>query len=115
MRGESAMEHLADIGERVMHTYHVFNQGPWKVGSLEVHVEWPFQVANNKPQGKWLLYLEERPTVEGLLHFSLSINITFFFDGRPCFVNAHSVMCRESRLLALPWINEYASLIDYLQ
>ncbi|XP_023726795.1 integrin alpha-PS1 isoform X2 [Cryptotermes secundus] len=65
VRGESAMGYLDDIGERVMHTYHIFNQGPWKVGSLEVHIEWPFQVANNKPQGKWLLYLEDRPTVEG--------------------------------------------------
>lgn len=65
VRGESAMEYLDDIGVRVMHTYHIFNQGPWKVGSLEVHIEWPFQVANNKPQGKWLLYLEDVPSVEG--------------------------------------------------
>ncbi|XP_069676356.1 integrin alpha-PS1 isoform X2 [Periplaneta americana] len=65
VRGESAMAYLDDIGDRVIHTYLIYNQGPWKVGSLEVHIEWPFQVANNKPQGKWLLYLEERPTVEG--------------------------------------------------
>lgn len=77
MRGESAMEYLDDIGVRVMHTYHIFNQGPWKVGSLEVHVEWPFQVANNKPQGKWLLYLEDIPSVEGLLciRFQLILNV----------------------------------------
>lgn len=77
MRGESAMEYLDDIGVRVMHTYHIFNQGPWKVGSLEVHIEWPFQVANNKPQGKWLLYLEDVPSVEGLLciRFQLILNV----------------------------------------
>jgi hypothetical protein len=78
VRGESAMGYLDDIGERVMHTYHVFNQGPWKVGSLEVHIEWPFQVANNRPQGKWLLYLEDRPTVEGLLLFILSAQNLFY-------------------------------------
>ena len=73
MRGESAMEYLDDIGDRVMHAYHIFNQGPWKVGSLEVHIEWPFQVANNKPQGKWLLYLEDIPAVEGLLCMSFQL------------------------------------------
>ena len=66
VRGESAMEYLDDIGDRVTHIYQVFNKGPWKVGSLELRIEWPFQVANNRPQGKWLLYLEDRPTVEGL-------------------------------------------------
>jgi len=77
VRGESAMEYLDDIGVRVMHTYNVFNKGPWKVGSLEVHIEWPFQVANNKPQGKWLLYLEDVPSVEGLLciHIQLILNV----------------------------------------
>lgn len=78
MRGESAMEYLDDIGDRVMHTYNIFNQGPWKVGSLEVHIEWPFQVANNKPQGKWLLYLEDIPAVEGLLctSYQLILNVS---------------------------------------
>jgi len=97
VRGESAMEHLDDIGERVMHTYHIFNQGPWKVGSLEVHIEWPFQVANNRPQGKWLLYLEDIPTVEGLLNFSLLVNVmTKKFN----IVDMPFVICGLKRLLA---------------
>jgi hypothetical protein len=81
VRGESAMEYLDDIGERVIHTFTIFNQGPWKVGSLEVHVEWPFQVANNKPQGKWLLYLEDIPTVEGLLYISFQLMFSIFDVG----------------------------------
>lgn len=58
-----------DIGFRVVHTYQVVNSGPWKLEHLEVHIEWPFQVANNKPLGKWLLYLEERPIIEGMIFF----------------------------------------------
>lgn len=65
MKGESAMKYFDDIGSKVIHKYHVVNNGPWKIEYLEVHVDWPFQVANNKPQGKWLLYLEERPIIEG--------------------------------------------------
>ncbi|RZF31839.1 hypothetical protein LSTR_LSTR014253 [Laodelphax striatellus] len=64
VRGESAMQYGDEIGSRVLHTYQVFNRGPWKVSRLEVHLEWPYQVANNKPQGKWLLYLDEKPVIE---------------------------------------------------
>ncbi|XP_039296864.1 integrin alpha-PS1 isoform X2 [Nilaparvata lugens] len=66
VRGESAMQFGDEVGSRVLHTYQVFNRGPWKVSRVEVHLEWPFQVANNKPQGKWLLYLDEKPTIEAL-------------------------------------------------
>lgn len=65
VKGESAMKYLDDIGSRVGHTYYVQNSGPGKIEYLEVHIEWPFQVANNKPLGKWLLYLEDRPIIEG--------------------------------------------------
>ena len=65
VREESAMQYLDQVGSRVIHTYEVYNAGPWKVTTLDVHIEWPYQVASNKPQGKWLLYLEEVPTVEG--------------------------------------------------
>ncbi|KAG8229480.1 hypothetical protein J437_LFUL010054 [Ladona fulva] len=64
IKGESAMVYHDDIGSRVVHTYQVYNKGPWKASRVEIFMEWPFQVANNKPQGKWLLYLEEEPTVE---------------------------------------------------
>lgn len=41
------------------------NDGPWRAPYVEVDIEWPHQVGNDKPQGKWLLYLEDRPIVEG--------------------------------------------------
>ncbi|XP_026672705.1 integrin alpha-PS1 isoform X2 [Ceratina calcarata] len=64
--GESAIKHLNEVGPRVSHVYEVFNEGPWRVSTLEVHIAWPYEVANDKTHGKWLLYLEERPTVQAL-------------------------------------------------
>jgi len=66
VKGESAMVYKDEVGSRVLHTYQVYNQGPWRVSNLEVHIEWPYQVANNKPLGKWLLYMEEEPYIEAL-------------------------------------------------
>lgn len=65
VRGESAMRHLEDIGPAVRHTFQIYNDGPWRAPYLEVYIQWPHQVANDKAQGKWLLYLEAEPTVEG--------------------------------------------------
>ncbi|XP_050679811.1 integrin alpha-PS1 isoform X1 [Leptidea sinapis] len=65
MKGESAMTHFDDIGTRVIHTYQVFNEGPWRVSSLQVVISWPHQVASENAQGKWLLYPEDVPTVDG--------------------------------------------------
>ncbi|XP_046412841.1 integrin alpha-PS1 isoform X1 [Neodiprion fabricii] len=62
--GESAIKHLHEVGPKVSHVYEVFNEGPWKVNIVEVHISWPYEVANDKPHGKWLLYLEELPTVQ---------------------------------------------------
>jgi len=73
VRGESSIRYRDEVGTRVLHTYQVFNNGPWKVNQLEVHIDWPYQVANNKPQGKWLLYMDEKPVVEGLLTLSFKI------------------------------------------
>ncbi|KAK9501601.1 hypothetical protein O3M35_012297 [Rhynocoris fuscipes] len=64
VRGESEMKYKDQPGTRIRHIYEVYNKGPWHVNGLEVHVDWPFQVANNKPLGKWLLYLDEEPTAE---------------------------------------------------
>ncbi|XP_015598210.1 integrin alpha-PS1 isoform X2 [Cephus cinctus] len=64
--GESAIKQLNEIGPKVSHIYVVYNEGPWKVSSVEVRISWPYEVANDKPHGKWLLYLEEMPTVEAL-------------------------------------------------
>ncbi|XP_015438656.1 PREDICTED: integrin alpha-PS1 [Dufourea novaeangliae] len=64
--GESAIKHLNEVGPKVSHIYEVFNEGPWRVSSLEVRISWPYEVANDKAHGKWLLYLEELPTVQVL-------------------------------------------------
>lgn len=62
--GESAIKHLNEVGPKVSHVYEVFNEGPWRVSSLEVRISWPYEVANDKAHGKWLLYLEEIPIVQ---------------------------------------------------
>ncbi|KAL5276903.1 ITGA7 family protein [Megaselia abdita] len=66
VKGESAMLTMDDIGSKVIHTYQIYNDGPWKAPLVSVTILWPFQVKNDKPQGKWLLYLEEEPTIERL-------------------------------------------------
>lgn len=65
VKGESAMKYLDDIGPIVQHTFQIYNAGPWRAPYVEVFILWPHQVANDKPQGKWLLYLEDKPIVEG--------------------------------------------------
>lgn len=42
----------------------ILNQGPWKAPYVDIEIDWPQQVGNDKPQGKWLLYLEGLPVVE---------------------------------------------------
>lgn len=63
--GESGMDHLDDIGSTVQHTYQIYNDGPWRVPYLNVRILWPHQVANEKEKGKWLLYLDDKPIIEG--------------------------------------------------
>lgn len=65
IKGESAMKYMDDIGTAVQHTYQIYNDGPWRAPYLEVNIAWPHQVANDKEQGKWLLYLEDKPFIEG--------------------------------------------------
>lgn len=65
VKGESAMKYLDDVGPVVQHTYQIYNDGPWRAPYLEVLILWPHQVANDKAQGKWLLYLEDKPIVVG--------------------------------------------------
>ncbi|XP_043467893.1 integrin alpha-PS1 isoform X2 [Leptopilina heterotoma] len=62
--GESAIKNLHEIGPKVFHIYEVFNEGPWRVSALDVKIRWPYEVANDKPHGKWLLYLEDIPSVQ---------------------------------------------------
>ncbi|XP_055910132.1 integrin alpha-PS1 isoform X2 [Eupeodes corollae] len=67
IKGESAMQYLEDIGTLVTHTYQIYNDGPWKAPKVSLTIYWPHQVANDKKQGKWLLYLEDLPIIEGAL------------------------------------------------
>lgn len=64
IKGESAMKYYEDLGSQIIHTYQVNNEGPWKAPSVEVDIDWPYQVGNDKPQGKWLLYLEGIPFIQ---------------------------------------------------
>lgn len=64
IKGESGMVYFDDIGGRVAHRYSVTNLGPWYAQNVSVILEWPLQVANNQMQGKWLLYLEDLPTIK---------------------------------------------------
>ena len=64
VKGESAMRDAAEIGPLVDHRYLVKNSGPSMVDVLTVRISWPHQVENNKPQGKWLLYLTSHPIVK---------------------------------------------------
>uniref|UniRef100_A0A182J864 Uncharacterized protein n=1 Tax=Anopheles atroparvus TaxID=41427 RepID=A0A182J864_ANOAO len=62
--GESAIQTLDEIGMPVRHVYQIYNDGPWRAPFVKLMIDWPLQVANNKPQGKWLLYLDAQPTLE---------------------------------------------------
>lgn len=53
------------MGSRVLHTYQVYNSGPWKISNLEINIDWPYQVAGIRDSESWLLYLDENPYVEG--------------------------------------------------
>uniref|UniRef100_A0A182RM65 Uncharacterized protein n=1 Tax=Anopheles funestus TaxID=62324 RepID=A0A182RM65_ANOFN len=64
--GESAIHSLDEIGMSVEHKYQasIYNDGPWRAPYVRLEIDWPLQVANNKPQGKWLLYLDALPMLD---------------------------------------------------
>uniref|UniRef100_A0A182K7Y5 Uncharacterized protein n=1 Tax=Anopheles christyi TaxID=43041 RepID=A0A182K7Y5_9DIPT len=62
--GESAIHSLDEIGMPVQHKYQIYNDGPWRAPYVRLEIDWPLQVANNKPQGKWLLYLDALPMLD---------------------------------------------------
>ena len=57
--GESAVRDIAEIGSKVIHTFHIVNDGPWQADRVNVHIDWPYQVESGERQGKWLLYLTD--------------------------------------------------------
>ncbi|XP_046437434.1 integrin alpha-PS1-like isoform X2 [Daphnia pulex] len=62
---QSTIKYRDEIGQPLLHSYEIYNAGPWKVPFLSVIVSWPYQVENGKPIGKWLLYMDETPKVDG--------------------------------------------------
>ncbi|XP_035795745.1 integrin alpha-PS1-like isoform X2 [Anopheles albimanus] len=62
--GESAIKKLEEVGMPIEHVYEIYNDGPWRAPVIRLMIDWPLQVANNKPQGKWLLYLDALPTLD---------------------------------------------------
>ena len=43
--GESAIRDIGEIGSKVIHSFHVVNDGPWQADSVNVHIDWPYQVS----------------------------------------------------------------------
>ncbi|XP_003246766.1 integrin alpha-PS1 isoform X2 [Acyrthosiphon pisum] len=66
VKDDMSVKYRDEVGSRVLHTYQVFNSGPWKVSNLVVNIEWPYQVASHFTPRKWLLYLDEKPYVEAI-------------------------------------------------
>ena len=66
-----------EIGQALLHSYEVYNAGPWRVPYLSVVISWPYQVENGKPVGKWLLYMDETPKVDGncLIYFACKLHL----------------------------------------
>lgn len=114
IKGESAMTYFDDIGTSVQHTYQVYNDGPWRAPYLEVHIRWPHQVANDKPQGKWLLYLEDKPIIEGAGGGECNVNSDSIFNPlklqrKPKSMDAISLGAPE-QYRRLPNVNKTISL-----
>lgn len=79
MVGQSAIKHMEEVGMEVTHKYVVDNRGPWRVDEAKVAILWPYQVENNKEQGKWLLYMTEVPSVDGKSSWLCKYWTNFFF------------------------------------
>lgn len=99
VRGESAMEYVEDMGTAVQHTYQIYNDGPWRVPYMNVKIKWPYQVANDKEKGKWLLYLEDKVVIEGV--------------AGECFSDAINPLNLPKRPKLLDFAEEPAELMDY--
>nr|XP_036220960.1 integrin alpha-PS1 isoform X2 [Bactrocera oleae] len=65
VKKDSKVMQMEDIGSPVMHTYTIFNEGPWKAPKVVLTIYWPHQLTSEKSKkDKWLLYLEAMPIVE---------------------------------------------------
>ncbi|ESO84557.1 hypothetical protein LOTGIDRAFT_168627 [Lottia gigantea] len=62
-RGESAIKIEDEIGQAVNHTFVVTNYGSGTVSQSTLYIDWPYEVENQQPKGKHLLYLMQAPQV----------------------------------------------------
>lgn len=65
IKGGSAMKTFDDVGSTVWHSYQIQHLGPISLVDLEVAISWPWQVGNIRPEGKWLLYIEDVNITDG--------------------------------------------------
>uniref|UniRef100_A0A1B0F9S5 Uncharacterized protein n=1 Tax=Glossina morsitans morsitans TaxID=37546 RepID=A0A1B0F9S5_GLOMM len=67
VRLDNAMMQMEDVGSQLMHTYQIYNEGPWKAPKVQLTIYWPHQVYSEQDKReKWLLYLEEIPIIENI-------------------------------------------------
>ncbi|XP_013118414.2 integrin alpha-PS1 isoform X1 [Stomoxys calcitrans] len=67
MKLESTKMQMEDVGSQVLHTYQIYNEGPWKAPKVQLTIYWPYQVYSEKDKrDKWLLYLEEIPIIDNV-------------------------------------------------
>lgn len=62
--GENAFADISEVGPQLVQKFQVINNGPSMLDVLTLHIQWPFQVENGSPVGKWLFYLSEHPTLK---------------------------------------------------
>ena len=55
----SGTREVGEIGQKLSHTFHVVNEGPWPAEEVTLHIDWPYQAEGGAEQGKWLQYLTE--------------------------------------------------------
>lgn len=99
VRTEKSIEYIEDIGNIVQHTYQIYNDGPWRVPHLDVQIQWPYAVGNEK-QKKWLLYLEDKIILESA-------------GGGECFIDPINPLKLPKRPKLSDLSDEPAELMDY--
>lgn len=63
----SIIKNVEDIGMLVIHEYEIQNLGPSRVPYLDVQIDWPYHMADNKNESKWLLYITDPISIEGAM------------------------------------------------
>lgn len=99
IKADKNMLYMEDVGTEIMHTYQIYNEGPWKAPKVQLTIYWPHQLYSEKDnRDKWLLYLEEMPTIENIGHAE-------------CFVPPEYI---NSLKLTKKYKSHFRSMEDYL-